>query len=220
MKVLFRTVGKKANVEPNHKKESKNLLTNYRPTSLLPIFGKIYERTIFKELFNHFHQNQLFTKCQYGFLAGDSCISQLLSIAHEINSSFDCDSSIDVSGVFLDTSKAFEKVWHGEILFKLKTYDVNGEVLTLLTNYLHERYQRVVLNGQTSSCEIVEFGMPQGSVLGPPFFLIPANDLPDNLKSNSKIFAHDTTFLTKFLISMSLVQLFTKIFRINKQLCF
>ena len=101
---------KKANVVPIHKKESKNLLKNYRPISLLPIFGKIYERVIFKEFFNHFHQNQLFTKCQSGFLPSDSSISQLLSIVHEINSSFDCDPTIDVKGDFPDISKAFDKV--------------------------------------------------------------------------------------------------------------
>ena len=85
---VFLDCWKKANVVPIHKKESKNLLKNYRPISLLPIFGKIYERIIFKELFNHFHQNHLFTKCQSGFFPGDTCISQLLSIAHEINSFF------------------------------------------------------------------------------------------------------------------------------------
>ena len=204
---VFPDCWKKANVVPIHKRKSKNLLKNYKPISLLPIFGKIYERIIFKELFNHFHQNQLFTKCQSGFLPGDSCISQLLSIVHEINSSFDCNPTIDVSGVFLDISKAFDKVWHEGILFKLKTYGVNAKVLNLLTNYLHERYQRVVLNGKTSSWELVKSGVPQGSVLGPLFCLIYINDLQDNLESNCTIFADNTSFSTKFLINMSLVQL-------------
>ena len=83
-----------------------------------------------------------------------------LSIVHERNSSFDCDPTIDFSGVFLDISKAFDKVWHDEILFKLKTYGVNGEVLTLLTNYLLDRYQRVVLDRQTSSWELYKSGVP------------------------------------------------------------
>ena len=66
-------------------------------------------------------------------------------------------------------------------------------MLTLLINYLHERYQRVVLNGQTSSWELVKSGVLQGSILGPLLFLIYINDLPDNLKSNCKIFADDTS---------------------------
>ena len=159
--------------------------------------GKIYERIISKELFNHFHQNQLFTKYQSGFLPGDSCISQSLSIVHEINLSFDCDPTIDVSGVFLDISKAFGKVWHEGILFKLKTYGVNGKMLTLLTNQLLERYQRVLLNGQTFSWELVKSGVPQRSVLGPLLFLIYINDLLDNLKFNRKIFGDDTSLFYK-----------------------
>ena len=70
-------------------------------------------------------------------------------------------------------------------------------MLTLLTNYLYERYQRVVLNGQTSSWELVKSGVPQGSVLGPLFFLIYINDLPDNLEPNCKIFADDTPLFYK-----------------------
>ena len=67
---------KKANVVPFHKQESKNLVKNYRPISLLPIFRKIFGRAIFKDLFNYFNKNELFTKCQSGFLPADSCISQ------------------------------------------------------------------------------------------------------------------------------------------------
>ena len=99
---------KKANVVPAHKK--KKLVKNYRPISLLPIYGKIFERVTFKDLFNYSHKNELFTKCHSGFLPGDSCISQLLSIVHDINSSFDCDPTLDVRGIFLDISKAFDKV--------------------------------------------------------------------------------------------------------------
>ena len=89
-------------------------------------------------------------------------------------------------------------LWHEGILFKLKTYGVNGEVLTLRTNYLHERYQRVVLNGQISSWELAKSGVPQGSILGALFFVIYINDLPDNLESNCKIFADDTSLFYEF----------------------
>ena len=131
------------NVVPAHKKESKNLVKNYRAISLLPIFRKIFERVIFKDLINYFHKNELFTKCQSGLLPGDSCISRLLSIVHDINSSFDCDLTQDVRGIFLDIAKAFDKVWHEGLLFKLKTYGIKGEFLNLLRNYLHECNQRV-----------------------------------------------------------------------------
>ena len=154
---------------------------------------------IFKKFFNHFPQSQLLTKCQSGFLPGDLCISQLLCIVHEINLSFDCDPTIDVSGIFLYISKAFDKIWHEGILFKLKPIRVNGKMLTLLTNNLHERYQRVVLYEETSLWELVKSGVPQESVLGPLFFLICINDLTDNLESNCKISADDTSLFYKVL---------------------
>ena len=154
---------------------------------------------IFKKFFNHFPQSQLLTKCQSGFLPGDLCISQLLCIVHEINLSFDCDPTIDVSGIFLYISKAFDKIWHEGILFKLKPIGVNGKMLTLLTNNLHERYQRVVLYEETSLWELVKSGVPQESVLGPLFFLICINDLTDNLESNCEISADDTSLFYKVL---------------------
>ena len=154
---------------------------------------------IFKKFFNHFPQSQLLTKCQSGFLPGDLCISQLLCIVHEINLSFDCDPTIDVSGIFLYISKAFDKIWHEGILFKLKPIGVNGKMLTLLTNNLHERYQRVVLYEETSLWELVKSGVPQESVLGLLFFLICINDLTDNLESNCKISADDTSLFYKVL---------------------
>ena len=154
---------------------------------------------IFKKFFNHFPQSQLLTKCQSGFLPGDLCISQLLCIVHEINLSFDCDPTIDVSGIFLYISKAFDKIWHEGILFKLKPIGVNGKMLTLLTNNLHERYQRVVLYEETSLWELVKSGVPQEFVLGPLFFLICINDLTDNLESNCKISADDTSLFYKVL---------------------
>ena len=144
------------------KKEDKNLIKNYGSVSLLPIFRKIYERVIYNALFNYFKDNKLFT--QSGFLPGDSCIAQLLSIIHEIQTTFDNNPAVNVRDVFLDISKAFNKVWHIGLLFKLKADGVDGELLSLLENYLENRKQRVALNGQTSEWREINSGVPQGSV--------------------------------------------------------
>ena len=127
------------------------------------------------------------------FLPGDSCISQLLSITHEIYKSFDCNPSFDIRGTFLDISKAFDKVWHDGLIYKLKSYGVEKNLLNLIQNYLTNRQQRVLLNGRTSKLTNILAGVPQGSVLGPLLFLIYINDLPDGLKSICKIFADDTS---------------------------
>ena len=108
------------------------LVKNYRPISLLPIFGKMFERVIYNSLFNYCQSNRLFTPSQSGFLPGNSFIAQLLSIIHEIRTAFDEKPTVDVRGVFLDISKAFDKVCHDGIIFKLKSYGVEGELLSLL----------------------------------------------------------------------------------------
>ena len=188
----FPELWKKANIVTVHKKEDKNLIKNYRPVSLLPIFSKVYERVIYNALFNYFKDNKLFTYSQSGFLPGDSCIAQLLSIIHEIQTAFD-NNPVDVRGVFLDISKAFDKVWHIGLLFKLKAYGVDDELLSLLENYLESRKQRVVLNGQISEWREINPGVPQGSLLGPLFFLIYINNLPDGIASICKILADDAS---------------------------
>ena len=90
---------KKSNVVPIHKRDSKNLIKNYRPIILLPIFSKIFERLIFNSVFSYFIQNKLFTEYQSDFIPGDSCVAQLLSITHEIYKTFDCNSSCDMRDV-------------------------------------------------------------------------------------------------------------------------
>ena len=124
---------------------------------------------------------------------------QLLSIRHEIQTAFDNNPADNVRGVFLDISKAFDKVWHIGLLFKLKAYGIDGELLSLLENYLENRKRRVVLNGQNSEWREINSGVPQGSVLGPLLFLIYINDLPDGITSISKIFADDTSVFSKIL---------------------
>ena len=154
----------------------------------------IFERVIYNSLFDHFQSNKLLSSSQLGFLPGDSCIAQLLSITYEIQTAFDNNPTVDVRGVFLDISKAFDKVWHIGLLFKAW---VEGQSLALLKDYLYSGKQRVVLNGQTSDWRKINSGVPQESVLGPLLFLIFINDLPDGIASLCKIFADDTSLFSK-----------------------
>ena len=187
---------KKSNIIPVHKKNDKQLVNNYRPISLLPIFGKIFEKIIFNRISDFLLEKNLLNPNQSGFRPSDSCVNQLLSITHEIFVAFDCNPPLQVRSVFLDISKAFDKVWHEGLLYKLKSMGISGELHRLLKNYLTGRFQRVVLNGQTSSWRPVLAGVPQGSILGPLLFLIYINDLPNELKSNAKLFADDTSLFT------------------------
>ena len=98
--------------------------------------------------------------------------------------------------MFLDISKAFDKVWHEGLVFKLKTYGIFGPLLDLTVSYLSNRQQRVVLNGKTSVWSYIRAGVPQGSVLGPLFFLVYINDLVDDISSDAKLFAGDTSLFT------------------------
>ena len=148
---VFPDSWKKGNIIPVHKKESKNLIKNYRPISLLPIFGKIFEKVIYNNLFEYFQENKFLSNNQSGFRSGDSCISQLIAITHDIYKAFDGNPSLETRGVFLDISKAFDKVWHDGLLHKLKCLGVEGGFYNILKNYLQNRKQRVVLNGQSSS---------------------------------------------------------------------
>ena len=191
---VFPSEWKKANIVPIHKKGDKQTLENYRPVSLLPICGKILEGLMFNEMFNFFIENKLISLNQSSFKPGDSCINQLLSITHEIYESFDV--GLEVRSVFLDISKAFDKVWHDGIIYKLTQNGISGNLLNLLEDFLKERKQRVVLNGQVSTWKNINAGVPQGSILGPLLFLIYINDLTEGLTTNVKLFADDTSLFS------------------------
>ena len=191
----FPAMWKKANIQPIHKKGSRQLKTQYRPISLLPICSKIFEKVLFDKVYAFLNENSLLSSNQSGFRPGDSTINQLLAITSEIYEAF--ENYEETRAVFLDISKAFDKVWHEGLIFKLKSNGINGKLLILLQNFLHNRQQRVVLNGCVSEWKNTLSGVPQGSVLGPLLFLIYINDLSDNISSNMRLFADDSSLFAK-----------------------
>ena len=110
-----------------------------------------------------------------------------------IQKSFDCEVPKEVRAIFLDISKAFDKVWHPGLVQKLKQNGISDNMLQILENFLSDRYQRVTINGKVSSWRIIKAGVPQGSVLGPLLFLIYINDLIEGMKCDARIFADDTS---------------------------
>ena len=118
-----------------------------------------------KKCLGFFLEKKIITLHQFGLKPDDSCINQLLSITHEIHKYF--DNGLEVRCVFLDISKAFYKVWHDGIIFKLEQNSISGDLLYFLIDFLSGRKQRVVFNGQVSAWASVNAGDLQGSILGP-----------------------------------------------------
>ena len=134
---------KKAKVVSVLKKGNKQSLENYRTIFLQPICSKVFERLIYNEIFTFFTENSLTSPNQSGFTPGDSCVNQLLVITYKICKLF--VEEFEVRGIFLDISKAFDKVWQEGLLLKLNQNDISRNFLKLLRDFLSCRKQRLFL---------------------------------------------------------------------------
>lgn len=189
----FPSQWKLANVIPVFKKDERYLKTNFRPVSLLPSLSKIGEKIVFIRLYNYLQDIGFLYPFQSGFRPGHSTVLQLTYIIHRI---YHClEEGKEVRAVFLDISKAFDRVWHDGLLTKLKYLGIEDPLFSWLRSYLFGRHQRVVLEGTYSEWKSTTAGVPQGSVLGPLLFLVYINDIVDNIHSQVFLYADDSMLL-------------------------
>ena len=166
-----------AHVIPIYKKKGKkDDCSSYRPISLLGNINRLFEKLIYKRLYNFFNKFDILNFNQYGFRKKHSTAMAIYDILESKLSN--CDKNKFSCAVYLDLSKAFDTVDKSILLKKLEHYGIRGIGLTLLENYLTNRKQCVTIDGLLSDVLSIDCGVPQGSNLGPLIFLIYINGLP------------------------------------------
>ncbi|MCG8116962.1 MAG: reverse transcriptase domain-containing protein, partial [Candidatus Thiodiazotropha endolucinida] len=185
---------RQANVTPVYKKGEKYDAANYRPVSLTCICCKTLEHILVSNINKHLAFESILADCQHGFRSQRSCETQLVQFFHDIVSNL--DGAINrghkqTDLIIMDFAKAFDKVPHRRLLYKLDYYGIRGSTHKWISSWLSGRSQQVVLDSQASDPVPVLSGVPQGSVLGPVLFLVFINDLPDNIRSSVRLFADD-----------------------------
>ena len=184
---------KTANVAPIFKKGSKSVAGNYRPVSLTCVLCKVMEMLICDAIVEHLKEFDLIRRTQHGFMRGKSTLTNLLMYLEELTKLMDQGHSLDI--IYLDFSKAFDKVPVQRLLKKCSGLGIQGNLLTWIEKWLVGRKQRVVLNGEASSWGDICSGVVQGSCLGPVLFVMFINDIDnavDVLTSVLSKFADDT----------------------------
>ena len=171
------------------KKGEMEKCSNYRPISLLSILSKVFERCVFREVFNFLIKHKKLSKLQAAYTPNSSTEFQLIEIYNTILQAL--EEGKQIRFVFCDVSKAFDRVWHRGLLHKLEEIGIRGTLLQWFKAYLQNRKQRVSLNGQLSDIEVINAGVPQGSILGPLLYIIYMNDIVDTIGDNIRLYADD-----------------------------
>ena len=153
--------------------------------------SKVFQKCINKYVNNYIVTTSLLSPNQSGFTKGDSTVNQLLYISEQFVKALDNGKEIRV--VFFDISKAFDRVWHKGLVYKLEKMGIVGNLLSWIIDYLTARKQKVIINGKESSLIEINAGVPQGYILGPLFFLIFINDIVLEVGCTIKLFADDAS---------------------------
>ena len=170
---------------------------NYRGISLLDVLSKILERQVYSEIFSIIFPH--LTHWQHGFLPGKFTVSQLSQVVHQFANALARSQQVDV--ISLDFSKAFDRVSHEKLLFKLECFGSGGSLLAWFRSYLSGRRHRVVIDNESSDFLHVTTGVPQGSTLGPLLFLLFIDDMPNAISKETSLplFADDSNFFRLIL---------------------
>jgi hypothetical protein len=207
-KGIFPHEFKTGKVTPIYKKDNRECIENYRPVSILPIFGKIFEKIIYKRLYTFFTANGVLHEDQFGFRKGHSTTHALHKSVDSITKNL--ANGKHVLGIFIDLSKAFDTLDHETLLSKLHNYGVRGIALSLLKSYLTDRSQYVSFSKASSDPLPIRYGVPQGSILGPLLFLIYMNDIANcytGIDCKFVLYADDTNI---FIIGPSKEHTYSK----------
>lgn len=180
---------KVAKIIPVFKSGDKKNVSNYRPISLTCQCCKLLEHIISRHIYDYVEREKILAASQHGFRKGLSTITQLLEITHDFGQVINNRGQVDV--LFLDLSKAFDRVPHNKLLLKLNHILQSHKLVKWLTSYLEGREQYVSFKGYESNSVPVDSGVPQGSVLGPLLFLLYINDITKNIEVKIRLFADD-----------------------------
>ena len=186
---------KKALVIPIPKQGDLTKVQNFRPISLLPLPGKILEKLIHQQLSDFLEKGSLLSDKQHGFRKSHSTTHAIAQVTNYINKKM--DARLPTVAVFIDFRKAFDCVQHPVLIQKLNKPGFNMTVINWICSYLSNRQQRVYANETYSSFQDITQGVPQGSVLGPLFYIVYANDLVNKVDNcGIALYADDTVLYT------------------------